>query len=87
MRRGVLLGAAAGLLNAGVAVAVVWLLGRRPGDYGWYSYTPMPARYSDYLSGPGARPGWELALIVAAALAVLDGLLAVVVVRRLRRSR
>lgn len=71
MRRGVLLGAALGVINAGVVVLLDWAL-RRRGDFGWYSYTPMPQRYSDYLPPQHVVRGWAAVAVVVGVLVVVN---------------
>ena len=69
MRRGIWLGAALGLLNASVVLLLARTLGRS-GEFGWYAYSPMPARYSDL---PGTQlTGWALAAVVIGVLVVVN---------------
>jgi hypothetical protein len=71
MRRGLLLGSVIGLLNGGVALVLAWWFGRGPHEFGWYSYTPMPRRYADYLPA-SSTPGWHIALVLLAAFLVAN---------------
>ena len=72
MRRGLLLGSVIGLFNAGLAISLAWWFGRREGDFGFYSYTPMPRRYSDYLMPMSGTPGWKIALFLLSAFLVVN---------------
>ena len=73
MRRGLLLGSVIGLVNAGLAISLAWWFGRMQGDFGFYSYTPMPRRYADYLPA-SSTPGWKIALFLLAAFLVVNAL-------------
>ncbi|HVI16945.1 MAG TPA: hypothetical protein VM712_01115 [Gaiellales bacterium] len=78
MRRGLLLGSVIGLVNAGLAISLAWWFGRPPGgfgsgDFGFYSYTPMPRRYADYLPA-SSTPGWTIALFLLAAFLVVNAI-------------
>jgi hypothetical protein len=66
-----LLGSVIGLLNAGLAVLLAWWFGRRPAEFGWYSYTPMPRRYADYLPA-SSTPGWKIAVVVLASFLIVN---------------
>jgi heme/copper-type cytochrome/quinol oxidase subunit 1 len=85
VRRGLLVGAAFGVVNTAVVVALDRAL-RRGGDFGWYSYSPMPRRYADYLPHQHVVNGWAAIGLVAGVLvvvnAVLVGTCAAVVRRR-----
>ena len=76
MRRGVLLGATLGVLNAAVMLVLGRALGRG-GDYGWYSYSPMPRRYADYLPPDHIVNGRAALAVVLVVLAVVDSILLV----------
>ena len=87
VRRGLLAGAALGVMNAGVVVLLDWVL-RRRGDFGWYSYSPMPRRYADYLPAPHVVSGWAAAAVFAGVLVALNMIVAAgyVIMRRRRTS-
>lgn len=86
VRRGLMLGSVVGLLNAGVAILLAWVFGRRPGEFGWYSYTPMPRRYADYAPLP-TTPGWKIGLVLVAVFLFLNMAIAAVVLVVSRRRR
>ena len=88
MRRGLLLGAATGVVDAVVVLLLDWAL-RDRGDVGWVSYSPMPARYADYLRPRHVVNGWAAVAVVLAALVVVNMVLvaAYVLLRRRRVSR
>ena len=71
MRRGLVIGTVIGLLNAGLAVLLAWWFGRRPAEFGWYSYTPMPRRYADYLPA-SPTPGWKIAVVLLASFLIVN---------------
>jgi heme/copper-type cytochrome/quinol oxidase subunit 1 len=71
VRRGLLLGSVIGLLNAGLALLLAWWFGRRPAEFGWYSYTPMPRRYADYLPA-SSTPGWKIAVVLLASFLIVN---------------
>lgn len=85
MRRGLLLGAALGVINAGVVVLFEWTL-RRQGDFGWYSYSPMPRRYADYLAPQHRLSGWAAAALVTVVLVAVN-MLVVAAYLLIRRRR
>lgn len=87
MRRGLLLGAALGVINAGAVVLLSWVT-RRRGDFGWYSYTPMPRRYADYAPTGNVVNGWAaVALVVGVLIAVNVVLVTAYFLVRRRTSR
>ena len=80
-----LLGGVLGLLNAAIALFGAHLLSRR-GIYGWYAYSPMPSRYSDYLPSGGPH-GWGAVAIVVATFVVVNAAVVVGFVAYDRRRR
>jgi heme/copper-type cytochrome/quinol oxidase subunit 1 len=88
MRRGLLLGAVLGIVNTAVVLLISWMF-RPPTTYGFYSYSPMPKRYSDYLPPSHQVTGWaSIALVAGVLVAVNIALGAVyVAIRQLRRRR
>jgi len=78
MRRGLLLGCVVGLLNAGLAMLLAWWFGRRPAEFGWYSYAPMPRRYADYVRA-STTPGWKIALVLLASFLIVNSMAAAAV--------
>lgn len=73
MRRGLVLGSVLGLLNSALVLVLVWAL-EPPTEFGWYAYSPMPRRYSDYL--PASRVhGWTAVALVAVALTLANALI------------
>jgi heme/copper-type cytochrome/quinol oxidase subunit 1 len=52
-------------------LALAWLF-RGPSEFGWYSYSPMPRRYSDYLPADHAVSGWAAVVTVVAALVAVN---------------
>jgi heme/copper-type cytochrome/quinol oxidase subunit 1 len=89
MRRGLLLGAALGVTNAGAVLLLAWAL-HRSGDFGWYSYSPMPRRYADYLTSSPSPvvSGWAAIGLIAAVLIALNMVLvATYMLVRKRRAR
>src|SRR5436190_23899011 len=86
VRRGLLLGSVIGLLNAGLAILLAWWFGRRPAEFGWYSYTPMPRRYADYLPASSA-PSWQIAVVVLAVFLIVNTAAAAAVVYFRRSQR
>lgn len=56
-----------GVIDAGVVVLLDRAL-RKRGDFGWYSYSPMPRRYADYLAPEHVLSGWAAVGVVAGAL-------------------
>lgn len=86
MRRGLLLGGLAGVLNGGLALLLTWWFGRRPTEFGWFSYSPMPRRYADYVSSDAVTPAWEIITVTVAVFLVLNIALAAVIIRSRRRA-
>lgn len=85
MRRGLLLGSAVGAVNGGLGLLLAWWFGRRSGDFGWYSYSPMPRRYADYWPA-ATTPGWEIALVVLASFLIVNTAAAAAIVYWRRRA-
>jgi heme/copper-type cytochrome/quinol oxidase subunit 1 len=87
LRRGLLLGVVLGAVNSGAVLLAGWAL-ERHGDYGWYSYSPMPRRYADYLPASQPVTGWSAVALLVGVLVVVNVLAtaAYVLVRRVRRS-
>ena len=81
----VLLGAALGAFNTGAVVALEWAL-RRRGDFGWYSYSPMPRRYPDYLPAQHVVNGWAAVAVVAGVLIAVNILILAAYLIVIRRS-
>ena len=79
VRRGLLLGTVIGLLNAALAVSLAWWFGRAPSEWGWYSYSPMPRRYADYLPA-SSTAGWKIVLVLVATFLIVNIVAATVVV-------
>lgn len=77
-----MVGAAIGAFNAGLALALVWWFGRRPAEFGWYAYSPLNGRFSDYF-GP-ITPRWEVIAVTVTAFMVANVVIALVVLRRRR---
>ena len=91
MRRGLLLGAALGVVDAGVVVLLDWAL-RRHGnfDYGWYAYSPLTDRTAVVVTPDHVVNRWFAFVIVIGALVVVNCALAagyVLVQRRAYRER
>src|SRR3954466_3392650 len=89
MRRALLLGAGLGIANTAVLLLLSWLF-RPPTTFGFYSYSPMPQRYSDYLGVRGRQlNGWTALALVAAVLVVVNMALvaAYLAAQRIRRRR
>jgi hypothetical protein len=76
MRRGLLLGATLGIVNASVVVLLDWALRRRR-DLGWFSYPSSPRRYADYLPRPHVVSGWAAVAVITCALIAVNMLVAV----------
>jgi heme/copper-type cytochrome/quinol oxidase subunit 1 len=74
-----------GVVNTGAVVALEWAL-RRRGDFGWYSYTPMPRRYADYLPSQHVVSGWAAIGVVAGVLVAVNVVIAVGYVLARRRT-
>ena len=73
MRRGLLLGATLGVINVSVMLAMDRMVGRS-GEVGWYSYSPMPRRYSDYLPPDHIVNGRVALALVLAVLIVVNSI-------------
>jgi heme/copper-type cytochrome/quinol oxidase subunit 1 len=71
MRRGLLAGVALGATNAAAVLVLAWLF-RGPSEFGWYAYSPMPRRYSDYLPADHAVSSWATVLTVVAVLVAVN---------------
>ena len=84
VRRGLLLGGALGIVNTGVVLALEWALQRR-GDFGWYSYSPMPRRYSGYLPAQHVVSGWAAVGLFAGVLVLVNAVLVMACLLVLRR--
>ena len=76
VRPGLLMGASLGVINVSLMLAMDRMLGRS-GDVGWYSYSPMTRRYSDYLP-PDHIVNGRLALALVLAVLVVVNSVAVV---------
>ena len=83
MRRGLLVGAGVGALNAGLALLLVWWFGRRPAEFGWYAYSPLNGRFSDYFGS--VTPRWEIIAVTVGAFVLANAAVGALVVRRRRR--
>src|SRR3954463_7030406 len=82
-RRGLLLGSAVGAVNAAIAVAAIWWWDRGSGEFGWYSYSPMPRRYSDFIGSPlPHRHHWPAMLVIAAIFLCVNALAVALITRR-----
>jgi hypothetical protein len=89
MRRGLLVGGVVGALNAGLGLVLVWWFGRRPTEFGWWSYSPMPRRYSDVHLGSDfgpITPRWEVIAVTVAAFVVANMFVAALMFHRRRQS-
>ena len=88
MRRGLLLGVALGITNNAVVLLISWLF-RPPSTYGFYSYSPMPERYADYLPSSHQVRGWAAVALVAGVLVAVNVALVAgfVATQRIRRRQ
>lgn len=71
---------------APMAILLAWWFGRTPSEWGWYSYSPMPRRYADYLPA-SSTPGWEIVLVLLATFLIVNIVAATVVLRFRKAAR